>query len=331
MGYYVGYGRPRSARTPHQHPLLAGHHGGRHTRTSRTSATPITNSRSPSRASTTRSRTRRSRASSSRESTSPPKFMRELIDAMQDNYSKWETREGIKNLPEFGGSSDLVSTTTRRPTTTAGSRAGPAPPGISERDPDPLGRRRMGRQQRGLTHLGGSRSAMFSIAIRRSNETNASGASVSSSEYASARRSIARDRRLPIIPTGAATQRRRPARAPGARGRFRAPVSPARAAGPPSAPAVQPRSPAYARSGERRDGGRARARGRPPRGPLAAVALEQRVEQHHPLGRPESADVGVRGARPAARVDRVHLAHLDPGRAARARARRSAARPRATP
>jgi hypothetical protein len=22
---------------------------------------------------------------------------------MQDNYSKWETREGIKNLPEFGG------------------------------------------------------------------------------------------------------------------------------------------------------------------------------------------------------------------------------------
>ncbi len=32
-----------------------------------------------------------------------PKFMRELIDAMQDNYSKWQTREGIKNLPEFDG------------------------------------------------------------------------------------------------------------------------------------------------------------------------------------------------------------------------------------
>src|SRR5436305_3314627 len=32
-----------------------------------------------------------------------PRFMRELIDAMNDNYSKWETREGIKNLPEFGG------------------------------------------------------------------------------------------------------------------------------------------------------------------------------------------------------------------------------------
>jgi hypothetical protein len=27
--------------------------------------------------------------------------MRELIDAMEDNFSKWQTREGIKNLPEF--------------------------------------------------------------------------------------------------------------------------------------------------------------------------------------------------------------------------------------
>ena len=31
-----------------------------------------------------------------------PRFMRELIDAMQDNFSKWQTREGIKNLHEFG-------------------------------------------------------------------------------------------------------------------------------------------------------------------------------------------------------------------------------------
>jgi hypothetical protein len=28
--------------------------------------------------------------------------MHELIEAMEDNYSKWRTREGIKNLPEFG-------------------------------------------------------------------------------------------------------------------------------------------------------------------------------------------------------------------------------------
>jgi hypothetical protein len=26
--------------------------------------------------------------------------MRELIDAMEDNWSKWATKEGIKNLPE---------------------------------------------------------------------------------------------------------------------------------------------------------------------------------------------------------------------------------------
>jgi uncharacterized protein DUF3467 len=32
-----------------------------------------------------------------------PRFMRELIDAMEDNYSKWQTSEGIKNLPEFNG------------------------------------------------------------------------------------------------------------------------------------------------------------------------------------------------------------------------------------
>ncbi|MGH2843065.1 MAG: DUF3467 domain-containing protein [Solirubrobacteraceae bacterium] len=36
-----------------------------------------------------------------------PKFMRELIDAMEDNYAKWQTRENIKNLPEFGGPSAL--------------------------------------------------------------------------------------------------------------------------------------------------------------------------------------------------------------------------------
>jgi Protein of unknown function (DUF3467) len=27
-------------------------------------------------------------------------FMKELLDAMQDSWSKWATREGIKNLPE---------------------------------------------------------------------------------------------------------------------------------------------------------------------------------------------------------------------------------------
>jgi hypothetical protein len=32
-----------------------------------------------------------------------PKFMAELRDAIEDNYSKWQTRENIKNLPEFEG------------------------------------------------------------------------------------------------------------------------------------------------------------------------------------------------------------------------------------
>jgi hemerythrin-like domain-containing protein len=28
------------------------------------------------------------------------KFMRDMIDAMEDTYSKWQTTEGIRNLPE---------------------------------------------------------------------------------------------------------------------------------------------------------------------------------------------------------------------------------------
>ena len=29
-----------------------------------------------------------------------PRFMRELLDAMEDSWSKWSSREGIRNLPE---------------------------------------------------------------------------------------------------------------------------------------------------------------------------------------------------------------------------------------
>ena len=35
-----------------------------------------------------------------------PRFMRELIDAMEDNWSKWQTKEGIKNLPEVAALAD---------------------------------------------------------------------------------------------------------------------------------------------------------------------------------------------------------------------------------
>ena len=31
------------------------------------------------------------------------KFMKELTDAMQDAYSKWEYRQGVRNLPETPG------------------------------------------------------------------------------------------------------------------------------------------------------------------------------------------------------------------------------------
>ena len=34
------------------------------------------------------------------------RFMRELIDAMEDNYSKWATHQGIKNLPEYHDQED---------------------------------------------------------------------------------------------------------------------------------------------------------------------------------------------------------------------------------
>ncbi len=34
-----------------------------------------------------------------------PRFMREFMAALEDNFSRWEAREGIKSLPEFEGSS----------------------------------------------------------------------------------------------------------------------------------------------------------------------------------------------------------------------------------
>ena len=34
------------------------------------------------------------------------KFMEELLDAMNDAYSKWKSREAIRNLPEAPGSTD---------------------------------------------------------------------------------------------------------------------------------------------------------------------------------------------------------------------------------
>jgi len=35
--------------------------------------------------------------------------MRELLDAMEDSWSKWSSREGIRNLPETYGPRDPSS------------------------------------------------------------------------------------------------------------------------------------------------------------------------------------------------------------------------------
>jgi hypothetical protein len=35
-----------------------------------------------------------------------PRFMHELIDAMRDNYSKWEYTNDVRNLPENAGPAD---------------------------------------------------------------------------------------------------------------------------------------------------------------------------------------------------------------------------------
>jgi hypothetical protein len=61
-----------------------------------------------------------------------PRFMRELIDAMEDNYSKWSTREGIRDLPEFGPGTQIGSRET--PTSSTDT---PEPPESPETPDEP--------------------------------------------------------------------------------------------------------------------------------------------------------------------------------------------------
>ena len=61
-----------------------------------------------------------------------PRFMRELIDAMEDNYSKWSTREGIRELPEFGPGTQIGSRET--PTSSTDT---PEPPESPETPDEP--------------------------------------------------------------------------------------------------------------------------------------------------------------------------------------------------
>ena len=101
-----------------------------------------------------------------------PRFMRELLDAMEDNYSKWRTREGIKSLPEYDGAAGAAATTSR----------------LSARRPRRPSRSRCGRPSAGASPAGrpasrgGSGSATLRTAMPRSKPMNGSGASVRRSE-----------------------------------------------------------------------------------------------------------------------------------------------------
>ena len=79
-----------------------------------------------------------------------PRFMRELIDAMEDNFSKWQTTEGIKNLPEYGDEDAALAL-------------------VRLAVADALERRRVGAEQR-LETPGGSGSETFWSASRRSSD-----------------------------------------------------------------------------------------------------------------------------------------------------------------
>ena len=103
-----------------------------------------------------------------------PKFMRELADALEDSYSKYATREGIKNLPEFGGGAGA-----RRPRDDDVARSAlPRAALVRDADPDPLDRRRVGGEQ-AVCQSGGSGSERLRSAIRFSKPMNGSGSPVS--------------------------------------------------------------------------------------------------------------------------------------------------------
>ena len=108
-----------------------------------------------------------------------PRFMRELIDAMEDNYSKWRTREGIKSLPEYDGAAGAQR---RRVAPTAGDRPAKRDP-ASNAFAIPI-RSTVGGcvAIRADQPAGGSGSATLRSAMPRSKPMNGSGASVRRSE-----------------------------------------------------------------------------------------------------------------------------------------------------
>ena len=182
-------------RAPHQHPLLSGASWPASTRTSRTSATrdyefTVTFARVDHEVEAEEipgvvvSRVNL-----------VPQFMRELIDAMEDNYSKWRTREGIRNLPERPD----------EPPTLGRGRDRRAVAGRLERERDPLHRRGVAAVSR--VQRGGSGSPTFWRAIRRWKATKAGAPPARRRASRSARTSTARESRAALGPSRADTAR----------------------------------------------------------------------------------------------------------------------------
>jgi len=158
---------------------------------------------------------------------------------------------------------------------------------------------------------GGSGSARFWRVIRCSNDTKASASPVSSSENASARRSIARESCRATTPSA-------PETTPPAR-RERGQGGRSRTLHPRGQPRDRPRPP---RGDQRQIGQQARdiavahvrqlvRDDRPRLG--GGEARQQRVVEDHAAARAEPVDVGVGGVRAAARVDLEDLADADAG------------------
>ena len=161
---------------------------------------------------------------------------------------------------------------------------------------------------------------MLRIARLRSRRMNASGSRVCSSANESARASTWRDSALPAHVAPKLTSDSASATAGSAAGAGRRSAPRRGRAGPPSAPPAAGR--AACRRGPRSRSTAARAAGlrcctwpsswaTTDRTWSGGIVVDQVVVQHHPLGVPDPAHVGVDGGGPPAGIHPVDLAHVD--------------------
>ena len=241
-----------------------------------------------------------------------PRFMRELIDALEEDWSRYETQEGIKGLPE---------TPPPRRRAVAKASAWPIRSSVVGWVP-----------KRTRESAGGSGSETFWRAILVWKASKVRGSRVSSSAKASARRSTSRESWLEIHVMGGTSSARERATAGTARG--------------PERRVARREALRQDRHGPHAEG----RHDRDPQQPVAQVVVvhvaelvrdhearlgglevaHQRVVEHDALGLADAADVGVGGRGPARGVHLVDLAHVDAGLVAPAAARRGGA-PRPAP